>query len=262
MKHLTVDGLRVEYRDLPAAVAGRPVLVLLHEGLGSASMWGRFPERLAAATGCRVIVGSRAGYGHSEPYPEPRTARYQHREGEEALPAFLAALGVVRPVVIGHSDGGTMALLYAAAHPDAPLGIALMAPHEFIEEETLAGIRAAGEAWRTTEWPTRLARHHADAARVFREWHDVWLSPEYRHWNIEDRLPLITCPVLAIQGVDDEYASLRQIEVIADRVPGTRLLALPSCGHAPHRDQEAAVLAALAEFINSLAAPVSPTIRE
>jgi pimeloyl-ACP methyl ester carboxylesterase len=261
MQHLVLEGRRIEYRDLPAAVEGRPVLVLLHEGLGSASIWGKFPEHLAAATGCRVIVGSRAGYGQSEPYPEPRTTRYQHREGEEALPAFLAALGVVRPVVIGHSDGGTMALLYAAAHPDAPLGIALMAPHEFIEEQTLAGIRAAGETWRTTEWPARLARHHADAPRVFREWHDTWLSPEFRHWNIEDCLPRITCPILAIQGVDDEYASLRQIEVIADRVPGTRLLALPNCGHSPHRDQQAAVLTALAEFITTLATPVSPTIR-
>jgi pimeloyl-ACP methyl ester carboxylesterase len=262
MQHLVLEGRRIEYRDRSAAVGGRPVLVLLHEGLGSASMWGKFPERLAAATGCRVIVPSRAGYGHSDPYPEPRTARYQHREGEEALPAFLAALGIPHPVIIGHSDGGTMALLFAAAHPDAPLGIALMAPHEFIEEETLAGIRAAGEAWRTTEWPARLARHHADAPRVFQEWHDTWLSPEYRHWNIEDRLPFITCPVLAIQGVDDEYASLRQIEVIADQVPGTRLLALANCGHSPHRDQEAAVLSALTEFINTLAAPVSPTIRE
>jgi len=262
MQHLVLEGRRIEYRDRSAAVGGRPVLVLLHEGLGSASMWGKFPERLAAATGCRVIVPSRAGYGHSDPYPEPRTARYQHREGEEALPAFLAALGIPHPVIIGHSDGGTMALLFAAAHPDAPLGIALMAPHEFIEEETLAGIRAAGEAWRTTEWPARLARQHADAPRVFQEGHDTWLSPEYRHWNIEDRLPFITCPVLAIQGVDDEYASLRQIEVIADQVPGTRLLALANCGHSPHRDQEAAVLAALTEFINTLAAPVSPTIRE
>jgi len=258
MQHLVLEGRRVEYRDVPATAAGRPVLVLLHEGLGSASMWGKFPERLAEATGCRVLVPSRAGYGQSEPYPEPRNARYQHREGEEALPVLLAALGVVRPVVIGHSDGGTMALLYAAAHPDAPLGIALMAPHEFIEEETLAGIRAAGEVWRTTEWPARLARHHADAARVFREWHDIWLSPEYRHWNIVDRLPHITCPILAIQGVDDEYASLRQIEVIAEQVPGTRLLALPDCGHSPHRDQPAALLAALAEFINALATTHDP----
>ncbi len=258
MQHLVLEGRRVEYRDVPATAAGRPVLVLLHEGLGSASMWGKFPERLAEATGCRVLVPSRAGYGQSEPYPEPRNARYQHREGEEALPVLLAALGVVRPVVIGHSDGGTMALLYAAAHPDAPLGIALMAPHEFIEEETLAGIRAAGEVWRTTEWPARLARHHADAARVFREWHDIWLSPEYRHWNIVDRLPHITCPILAIQGVDDEYASLRQIEVIAEQVPGTRLLALPDCGHSPHRDQPAALLAALADFINTLAQSSGP----
>ncbi|MCX6547879.1 MAG: alpha/beta fold hydrolase [Acidobacteria bacterium] len=131
MQHLVLEGRSIEYRDLPATVAGRPVLVLLHEGLGSASMWGKFPERLAQVTGCRVLVPSRAGYGQSEPYPEPRNTRYQHREGEEALPAFLAALGVVRPVVIGHSDGGTMALLYAAAHPEAPLGIALMAPHEY-----------------------------------------------------------------------------------------------------------------------------------
>ena len=258
MQTLVLDGRRIEYRDLPAARADRPALVLLHEGLGSASMWGRFPERLAEATGCRVVAGSRAGYGQSEPDPWPRGPRYQFHEGEVALPALLAALGIARPVVLGHSDGGTMALLYAAAHPEAPRGIIVMAPHEFIEEETLAGIRAAGEAWRTTDWPRRLARHHADPERVFREWHDTWLSPEYRPWNIEDRLDAIRCPVLAIQGVQDEYATLRQIDIIAERVPGTRLLKLEACGHSPHRDQPAAVLEAVTAFLDALAAAPGP----
>ena len=133
MKHLTVDGRRIEYRDLPAAGTDRPTLVLLHEGLGCAALWRSFPERLAAATGCRVVAGSRAGYGGSEPYPEPRTPRYLHREAEEALPAFLAALGIERPVLVGHSDGGSIALLFAGAFPAVPLGVAVMAPHEFVE---------------------------------------------------------------------------------------------------------------------------------
>jgi pimeloyl-ACP methyl ester carboxylesterase len=253
MKHTTVDGLRIEYRDLPAAAADRPALVLLHEGLGCAAMWRDFPERLAAATGCRVVAGSRAGYGASAPRPEVRTPRYMHREAEEALPAFLAALGIERPVLIGHSDGGSIALLFAAAFPEVPLGIAVMAPHEFIEEETLAGLRTAREAWEATDWPRKLARYHADAHRVFHEWNDTWLSAPFRDWNIEACLRDIRCPVLAMQGEEDEYATLRQIDVIAERVPGARLLKLPRCGHAPFKDQEAQVLAALADFVGGLA---------
>lgn len=252
MKHLTVNGRRIEYRDLPAAGTDRPTLVLLHEGLGCAALWRSFPERLAAATGCRVVAGSRAGYGGSEPYPEPRTPRYLHREAEEALPAFLAALGIERPVLVGHSDGGSIALLFAGAFPAVPLGVAVMAPHEFVEEEALAGIRAARVAWESTDWPRRLARHHADAPRVFREWSDTWLSPAFRDWTIEACLRDIRCPVLAIQGEEDEYATLRQIDVIAERVPGARLLKLSPCGHAPFKDQEGRVLAALADFVGSL----------
>lgn len=250
MKHITVKGLKLEYRDHPASTGAAPTLMLLHEGLGSVAMWRHFPEKLAARTGCRVIVWSRAGYGGSDPYPEPRTPRYMHREGEEMLPALVAALGIEKPILIGHSDGGSIALICAGAHPDLPLGVAVMAPHEFVEEETLAGIRAAREVWQETDWPHKLARYHQDAPRVFSDWNDCWLSPAFRDWNIEDYLPNIACPVLAIQGEDDEYATMRQIDVIAEKVPGTQLLKLAKCGHSPQRDQEAAVLDALAAFVS------------
>jgi pimeloyl-ACP methyl ester carboxylesterase len=250
MKHVVVEGLKLEYRDFPASAEGRPTLLLLHEGLGSVSMWRHFPEKLAAATGCRLIVWSRAGYGGSAAYVEARTPRYMHREAEEMLPALLAALGVERPLLIGHSDGGSIALIFAGAFPDVPLGIAVMAPHEFVEEVTLAGIRVAKTTWETTDFPKKLARyHHAQTERVFADWNDTWQSPGFRDWNIEEYLPKICCPVLAIQGEDDEYATMRQIDVIAEQVPGTQLLKLPQCGHSPHRDQEAAVLDALATFV-------------
>lgn len=250
MKHLVVNGLRLEYRDFPASVAGRPELLLLHEGLGCVAMWRHFPEKLAAATGCRVVVWSRAGYGGSQAYAEPRTTRYMHREAEEALPALLAELRIERPLLIGHSDGGSIALIFAGAFPEVPRGIAVLAPHEFVEEETLAGIREARTAWQTTDLPQKLARyHHAQTERVFSDWNDCWLSPPFRDWNIEEYLPRIRCPVLAIQGEDDEYATLRQIDAIAEQVPGTQLLKLANCGHTPQRDQEAAVLEALTAFV-------------
>lgn len=252
MKHIVVQGLKIEYRDYPAMADGRPTLLLLHEGLGCVSMWRHFPEKLAAATGCRLIVWSRAGYGGSDPYPEPRTPRYMQREGEQMLPALLAALNIERPILVGHSDGGSIALIFAGAHPEAVLGVAVMAPHEFVEEETLAGIRAARQLWAKTDWPARLARYHRDASRVFGDWNDTWLSADFRNWNIESYLPKIRCPVLAIQGEDDEYATMRQIEVIAEQVADTQLLKLSACGHSPQRDQEVAVLDALAAFVSRL----------
>ncbi len=253
MKHVTIAGCRLEYRDIPASAADRPALLLLHEGLGCVAMWRHFPEKLAAATGCRVIVWSRAGYGGSEPWPEPRKPDYMHREAQQALPELLAALGIERPVLIGHSDGGSIALIFAGSFPAAARGIAVLAPHEFVEEVTLAGIRAARTAWENTDLPRKLARyHHERTEEVFRDWNDTWLSPAFRDWNIEEYLPRIACPVLAIQGEDDEYATMRQIEVIAEKTPGARLIKLPACGHSPQRDQEAAVLAALSEFVAGL----------
>ena len=175
MKHIVVNGLRLEYRDHPALVPGRPPLLLLHDGLGCVAMWRYFSARLAAMTGCRVIAWSRAGYGGSQAYTDPRTPRYLHREAEEVLPALLAALRIEAPMLIGHSDGGSIALIFAAAFPAVPRALAVIAPHEFVEPEALAGIRAAGIAWHTTDLPQRLARYHqAPAERVFKDWHDCW----------------------------------------------------------------------------------------
>lgn len=251
MKHITINGLRLEYRDFPAARADAATILLLHEGLGCVAMWRKFPEQLAAATACRVLVWSRAGYGGSDPYAAPRQPDYMHREALEALPAFADALGVAQAIVVGHSDGGSIALIYAGSFPERVLGVAVMAPHEFVEEETLRGIRAAVDVWNTTDLPAKLGKYHVDAQRVFHDWADSWLSAAFRDWNIEAFLPKILCPVLAIQGEDDEYATMRQIEVIAEKVPGTRLLKLAACGHSPHKDQPASVLAALAEFTAS-----------
>jgi len=256
MKHIVVNGLRLEYRDHPALVPGRPPLLLLHDGLGCVAMWRYFSTRLAAVSGCRVIAWSRAGYGGSQAYTDLRTPRYLHREAEEVLPALLAALRIEAPVLIGHSDGGSIALIFAGAFPAVPRALAVIAPHEFVEPEALAGIRAAGIAWHTTDLPQKLARYHqASAERVFKDWHDCWLSPAFRDWNIEESLGNIRCPVLAIQGEDDEYATMRQIDVIAARVPGTQLLKLARCGHFPQRDQEAALLDGLAVFIDRLGRP-------
>jgi len=254
MKHVVVNGFRLEYCDYPSAVSGRPVLLLLHEGLGCVAMWRDFPEKLAVATGCRVVVWSRAGYGGSQAYSEARSVRYLHLEAEEALPAFLAALNIKRPLLIGHSDGGSIALIFAGVFPEVPLAVAVIAPHEFVEEESLAGIRLARTAWETTDLPKKLARYHHDQTeRVFLDWNDCWLSPEFRDWNIESYLSNIRCPVLAIQGEDDEYATLRQIEVIAEKVSGAQLLKIPKCGHTPHRDREFSVLEALSTFVNRVA---------
>ena len=253
MKHLFAGGLRLEYVDHPARKAGLPDILMLHEGLGCVAMWRHFPERVAATTGCRVIAWSRAGYGHSQPYSEPRAPRYMHREALEALPALLAELGIERPLLFGHSDGASIALIFAGAFPEVPAGVIAMAPHAFVEEETLAGISAAKAAWTATDLPHKLARHHADAPRVFAEWNETWLAPAFRDWSIEEYLPAIRCPVLAIQGEDDEYATMRQIDIIAEQVPDTMLLKLAKCGHSPHRDQPALVLWAADNFVRRIA---------
>jgi pimeloyl-ACP methyl ester carboxylesterase len=243
----------LEYRQ-PGPVAGdRPVIVFLHEGLGSARLWRDFPDALCARAGCGGLVYSRRGYGASDPPAAARGADYLHREALEALPALMRALGIARPVLLGHSDGASIALIHAAGG-HAVAGLVLMAPHVFVEEVTLAGIRAAKRAWDGTDLPQRLARHHADAHRVFHDWHDTWTSPGFRDWNIEAGLPAIEAPMLVLQGEDDEYGTAAQLEAIARQAGGgceTRLLA--ACGHAPHRDRRDEVIDAAARFIAALA---------
>ena len=247
------DGgdIRIEHRFI-GGPPDAPLMVFLHEGLGSLAMWKDFPDRLSAACGLRGLVYSRPGYGRSTPRPadRPLAHDFMHRQAHELLPALLAALGVHTPVVLfGHSDGGSIALLYAARFPRAVSALVVMAPHILVEPVSLDSIRAARAAWSDTDLSRRLARYHDDAESAFRGWNDIWLHPEFERWSIADEIAGIAAPVLAIQGEGDEYGTLAQIEGIAQRVPGTRLLALPDCGHSPHRDQPQAVIDAVRCFL-------------
>lgn len=236
-----------------------PVIVLLHEGLGSVSQWGDFPAALAEATGCRVFVYSRPGYGKSGPVAGPYDRNYLSREATAVLPAVLATAGINRPILFGHSDGATIALLHAAAFPDAVRAIIIEAPHVFVEDVTIAGLTSIAAAARETSLIERLGRYHADPAGVFWRWNDIWLDPGFRDWTITTEIRAIRCPVLAIQGEGDEYATLGQIDAIADAVPGpVEQLILADCRHTPHRDQRSAILNATARFIAPVRASAAP----
>lgn len=251
ISHVSVQGRKLEFKRIGAAGAG-PTLVFLHEGLGSVSMWRDFPDKVAAATGCSAIVYSRYGYGNSEVLREPRAVDYMHAEALQVLPELLARLAVRDPVLIGHSDGASIALIHAAAHRDVK-GLVALAPHVFVEDISVSSIAEAKTAFEATDLPQRLARHHADAAKTFWGWNDIWLHPDFRHWNIEEVLPRIRCPLLVIQGFDDEYGSMAQLEAIARQAGGpVELLRLTDCRHSPHRDQPQVVLEAIARFVERL----------
>lgn len=249
--YLTVDGARLECRRLPGDPT-QPTIVLLHEGLGSVSMWRDFPDKLAAATGAPVFLYSRAGYGKSAPSPLPWPTRYMHREALDVLPKVLAAAGIGDHVLLGHSDGGSIALIYAggAARPSFK-GAVTMAAHAFNEEVCVKSIAMARDAYMTTDLRQRLMRYHGDNVdNAFRGWNDVWLSPDFWHWNIEEYFPRITAPVLAMQGLDDEYGTEKQVDAIVSQVGGrAEKLMLPQCKHSPHRDQTQAVLDAVDDFL-------------
>jgi pimeloyl-ACP methyl ester carboxylesterase len=252
---VVAGGHRLETLTVPAGDPGAPTLVLLHEGLGSISMWRDFPQALAARTGCTVVAYSRQGHGNSAPLQGPRAVRYMHDEALVALPELLRGLGIERPVLVGHSDGASIAAIFAGAAGIAPglrpRGLVLMAPHVFVEDLTVTSIAAVKRAYETTDLPRRLARHHADADRTFYGWNDIWLHPEFRAWNIEDYLPGILCPVLLIQGEGDEYGTQAQLAAIRRAVTASPVeeVLLPACGHSPHRDQPAATLDAIAGFL-------------
>jgi len=250
MPFVNLSGHRIEYQDLPPTRPNAPELIVLHEGLGSLSMWRDFPEKLAAATGARTVTYSRWGYGHSAPMMIPRPIDYMHREALEDLPALREVLGIADPVLVGHSDGGSIALIHAGAGKWPVRALALEAPHVFVEGISIAGIAEAKTEFERGELRRRLSRYHDDADAVFRGWNNVWLSPEFRQWNIEEFLAHIACPVLAIQGVDDQYGTLKQLDAIERRVKGPfERLVLAQTGHAPHRDQEKSTLEAMARFI-------------
>ncbi|MBU0724891.1 MAG: alpha/beta hydrolase [Alphaproteobacteria bacterium] len=230
---------------------GTPTLVFLHEALGSIRLWRDFPAALVAATGLPALVYERPGHGCSDPLSLPRGKEYLHIEAEQVLPQVLAAAGVDRPLLVGHSDGGSIALLYAAAFPDRAVAVITEAAHVFVEDVTVAGVRQATELYRTTDLPQRLAKYHGSNTDIlYRAWAETWTSEAFRDWNIEDRLPRITCPLLVLQGQDDEYATLRQVDAICTGSGGPATpLAIPDCAHEPHRQQRAAVLAAMTDFV-------------
>ncbi|WP_145925399.1 alpha/beta fold hydrolase [Bordetella sp. H567] len=247
--------MRLEYQWITPGSGDAPLLVFLHEGLGSLSTWRDWPAHACEAAGCRGLLYSRPGYGRSTPRPtqEKWPVEYLHDQARDVLPALLQALGVDahrdRPVFYGHSDGGSIALLYASHHPDAVAGVIAAAPHVFVEDITVRNIEAARRAYLEADLRDKLARYHDDPDSAFWGWNDIWLDPAFRAWNIESALSDIRCPVLALQGTDDNYGSLAQIESIARRAPRATMRVLPDCGHSPHRDQPQTVIEAIKAFV-------------
>jgi pimeloyl-ACP methyl ester carboxylesterase len=244
--HVDVAGARLEIQWFGEGDRSRPV-VLLHEGLGSVSMWKRFPAMLAKRTGRAVLAYSRASYGASSPLPARRDADYMHGEAETVLPALMAALAIERPILLGHSDGASIALIYASRYPTRAL--ILEAPHVFVEEITVTSIADAKTVYQTTDLPAKLGRYHDDPDGAFWGWNDIWLDPRFLAWNIEDRLPAVQCPVLMIQGHQDEYGTSAQLVAIAAKVSDATTVMLDQCGHSPHRDQTEATLDAIVCFL-------------
>ncbi len=247
--------VRIEHAWVGVDRPGAPVIVFLHEGLGSVAMWRDFPARLCAAAGARGLVWSRPGYGRSTPRAagERWAPDFMHRQAFEVMPAFFDAIGLdvarVRPWLFGHSDGGSIALLYASRFGASLAGAVVLAPHILVEDVSIASIAQARDAYATTDLRARLARYHDDPDSAFHGWNRIWLDPAFRAWTIEEELRTIVCPLLAVQGLDDEYGTLEQIRGIARRVPGTRRLELPGCGHSPHRDRPDELIDAVTGFM-------------
>jgi len=252
---LEIDGRsqRLEYAWVRSERNDAPLIVFLHEGLGSLAMWKDYPQTLCAAAGARGLVFSRYGYGRSTPRPaaEKWPVEFMHAQARDVLPALFAWLGIEDPPwLFGHSDGGSIAMLYAAAFPQRVAGLVVVAAHVFVEDVSVASIEQARLAYAATDLRQKLARYHDDPDSAFGGWNDIWLDPAFRAWTIEDCLPRIRCPVLAVQGEDDEYGTMAQIDAIARCVPHARLLKLSACGHSPHRDQPAALTNAVVAFLN------------
>jgi pimeloyl-ACP methyl ester carboxylesterase len=251
---IVIDGKRLETMRIEPRQAGRPAIVMLHEGLGSIALWKDFPAQVATRTGCGVLVYSRYGHGNSDKLMEKRPVHFMHREGEVVLPELLEKLGIAKPILIGHSDGGSISLIFAGKYPEAVSGLILEAPHVFVEDLSIASIAQAKVTYETTDFPQRLGRYHANVDATFRGWNDIWLDPAFRSWNIEEYVPRITCPVLCIQGEEDEYGTIAQVEAIKAAAPQTKIAMLANCKHSPHRDQAEKTLELMAEFVDETSA--------
>ncbi|HXW61811.1 MAG TPA: alpha/beta hydrolase [Candidatus Acidoferrales bacterium] len=251
-KSYLIDGKRLEAVRIEARHPHLPTIVMLHEGLGSIAHWRDFPVRLAEETGAAVFVYSRYGHGQSDPFTEPQPVSYMHHQAQTVLPQILKKAGIERPVLLGHSDGASIAILYAGMFPDSPAALVLEAPHVFVEPVTLSSIAQAKVLYQETDLPERLGRYHANADSLFWGWNNIWLDPSFRLWNIESFLDLIRCPVLVLQGAQDEYGTTAQVDTIRARISSTSAIIFENCRHAPHRDQRPATLSAINQFLRTL----------
>jgi pimeloyl-ACP methyl ester carboxylesterase len=253
MSFAVVDGRRIEYTAIPGDAGAAGTLVFLHEGLGSVALWRDFPRKVATRLHAPAVVYSRFGYGASDGLTGKRTPGFMHDEALGVLPALLDQLGIEQPILIGHSDGASIALIHTAASGRPVRGLVCLAPHVFVEPVCVDSIAKIRQSYFDTDLKQRLAKYHTRVDDAFLGWADIWLEPEFLSWSIEDLLGRIDRPLLLIQGEDDEYGTLAQLDRIEAHVRGpTRRLALPRCGHSPHRDQEAAVLDAIVAFVNGL----------
>ncbi len=251
---LTIGPADLEYRMIGPQPADAPTIVMLHEGLGSAALWGDFPEKLQAATGAGVFAYSRAGYGASTPAKLPRPLDYMHIEACEVLPKLLDAIGFRRGLLLGHSDGASIAAIYAGSHQDHRVeGIALIAPHFIVEDVSVASIAEIKTAYETTNLKEKLARWHKDVDNAFYGWNGAWLDPKLRNWDISEFLAYIRVPIAILQGVNDVYGTLRQIEIAQEECYcPVDVTVIPGAGHQPHREAPGATLDAITEFANAV----------
>jgi pimeloyl-ACP methyl ester carboxylesterase len=253
MSFAAIDGRCIEYAAIPGDAGAAGTLVFLHEGLGSIALWRDFPRKVASRLRAPAVVYSRFGYGASDGLTAKRTPRFMHDEALGVLPALLDQLGIERPILIGHSDGASIALIHAAAAARPVRGLVCLAPHAFVEPVCVQSIAKIRQSYFDTDLRQRLAKYHVRVDDAFLGWADAWLDPDFLSWSIEDLLPQIDQPLLLIQGRDDEYGTLAQLDRIEARVQGpTRRLVLDQCGHSPHRDQEAAVVDAVVAFVKGL----------
>jgi pimeloyl-ACP methyl ester carboxylesterase len=251
---LELEPMRLEYRMIGPRPDAAPTIVMLHEGLGSVGLWGEFPDKIAEATGAGVFVYSRSSYGKSQPGPMLRSTRFMHEEACDVLPRVLDAIGFQRGILLGHSDGGSIAAIYAGSVQDHRVrGLVLEAPHFFVEEMGLAEIRRAREAFTAGTFREKLMRWHADVDRAFRSWSEPWLNPEFPKWDITEELAYIRVPILIVQGDQDQYGTLRQLAVAQEECfCPVETAVLPGIRHVPHREAPELTLTTMAGFINRL----------